>query len=332
MKKYNIALIGAGRIGNIHAQAIASNPNLNLYAVIDGFKDDIEEFANNYGAKVMSDSQCFSDGAIDAVYITSSTDSHAKYIIEASNANKAIFCEKPIALEIDKVAECLKIVKQNNTKLFIAFNRRFDPNFSNLKTAIDDGLVGDVELLNIISKDLAPPPEKYVDSSGGLYKDMMIHDLDMACWLVDEFPTHISAVAKKIVNADNNKYQDIDTAVVNLIFDSNKIVNITNSRRAKFGHDQRIECHGSKAMIKVDNFEEGKLVFLDENGVTSQNPYKEFTQRYWIAYINETEHFVKVLNGEVEPLIDGLTSLKLLKIAEAAKKSEIEGKIVEINY
>ena len=316
-----IALFGAGRIGKVHAVTIATNPQVDLVGVVDVYAPAAKALADKYKAKVLTEEEVLSDETVDAILICTATDTHADLIEKGARAGKAIFCEKPIDLNVERVEECLTVVKEHGAKLFVGFNRRFDRNFGALKETLDAGDVGQLELLTISSRDPAPPPIDYINVSGGLFKDMMIHDLDMACWLVGETPVRISAHGSTLVDDAIGEAGDIDTAVATLEFTNGALAVITNSRRASYGYDQRIEVHGSLGMLQAENVLENTLVKSNAEGVTAQKPMHFFLERYADAYKAELEAFVKSVNEGIEPEPNGYDGKRALVLAEAAQRA-----------
>lgn len=322
----NIALFGAGRIGNVHAATIANHPDCNLAAVVDVYAPAAEKLAETYGSKVSTSEAVFSDSSIDGIIIGSATNTHADLIEAGARAGKAIFCEKPIDLEVNRVNECLKVVDEHNAKLMVGFNRRFDKNFSQLKQRLDAGEVGKAELITIISRDPEPPPVSYIEVSGGLFRDMMIHDLDIACWLMKEDPIAISASGSCLVDDAIGKAGDVDTAIVTLEFAKGELAVITNSRRASYGYDQRVEVHGSQGMIQLKNILESSVVSSTDTGTTEEKPVFFFLERYAEAYASELRSFVAMMQNQQTDVPTGIDGKRALVLADAAVASLKSGK------
>lgn len=316
-----LALFGAGRIGKVHAATIAANPNVNLAAIVDVYTPAAEALAEQYGAKVMTEEDVFSDAGIPAILICSATNTHADLIERGAKSHKAIFCEKPIDLDLQRVRECLQTVEAEGAQLFVGFNRRFDKNFSSLKKLLDEGEIGTPELIQISSRDPEPPPIEYIKVSGGLYRDMMIHDFDIACWLMNDTPVAVSASGSSIIDKAIGEAGDVDTAIVTLEFASGALAVITNSRRASYGYDQRIEVHGSKGMLQAENVLESTVVKSTANGIRTEKPMYFFLERYQEAYAAELNHFIDVLTGEADALVSGKDGERALVLAEAAVRS-----------
>ncbi len=240
-------LLGAGRIGQTHARAIGSLPSARLSAVFDPVEQAAKAIEAQFGARIESVEGIMTDKSIDAVLICTPTDLHADQIEMAARAGKAIFCEKPIDLSAARVKACLDIVAKEKATLMIGFNRRFDPNFAEARRRIDAGAIGAVEMVQITSRDPGPPPVAYIGRSGGLFRDMMIHDFDMARFLLGEEVTEVNAAGSVLVDPEIGKAGDVDSATATLRTASGKIAIISNSRRATYGYDQRIECMGQRA-------------------------------------------------------------------------------------
>lgn len=325
-----VGLLGAGRIGAVHARAIAGHSGSDLVAVSDAFPEAAERLATSYGAKVQSTDDIIADTSIDAVLIATPTDTHADLIESATAAGKAVLCEKPLDLDLIRARTCKANVARNNQPVMMGFNRRFDPSFRALKTALDAGEIGKPELLTITSFDPAPPPVSYVEVSGGLFRDMMIHDFDMASYLMGEAPTAISAAGSSLIDPQIGQAGDVDTAVATLTYEDGRICVIKNSRRAAFGYDQRIELLGSEGMLEAENVLENTVVKSTANGVTSAKPTYFFLERYMPAYEAEWSAFVTGVTAKTDlpvTLEDGLLALTM---AEAATRSALEGVPVKL--
>ena len=314
----NFALFGAGRIGSIHANNVAKHAQAQIVALHDPFQANADRLAAEQGCEQMTPDQIFASDEIHAVLICSATDTHADLIEAAVAAGKHVFCEKPIDLSLQRVRQCLEKVSQSNCKTMVAFNRRFDPNFQILQQQIEAGDIGAVELVSIISKDPAPPPIEYIKVSGGLFRDMTIHDFDMARFLLDEEVMSVNAQASCQVDAEIGEAGDVDTAVITMTTTSGKLAQISNSRRASFGYDQRIEVHGSEGMLIAQNVNESTVVTYNQDGVSSAKPLHFFLERYEAAYRKELDSFIRYLTGEAVKLPGMDDGLQALKLAEAA--------------
>lgn len=327
----NIALFGAGRIGQIHAGNVALHPDCNLKYVIDTNDIVAQQTAQKYGAKVVSTEKALADSSVDAVLICSITETHADLIERSASAGKAIFCEKPVDLSIDRVNACLAVVKAANVPLMMGFNRRFDPNFAHLKTVLDSAELGEVEMLTISSRDPQAPPASYLKSSGGMFRDMTIHDFDVARWLLGEEPISIYASASAMTSASVKEQGDVDTAIITLTCASGKMAVITNSRRATYGYDQRVEVHASGGMLTVNNVPESTLSVATQQGMSSQKPMAFFLERYAAAYRLELDAFIQGLKAGVENYPSGEDGRKALLMADAALESLKTGQPQALN-
>jgi myo-inositol 2-dehydrogenase/D-chiro-inositol 1-dehydrogenase len=323
----SIAVIGAGRIGNIHARNVAAHGGVRLAGVADVDGAAASRLAEACGAPVLSLDQAV---AADAVLIGSPTPTHADYIERAAAAGRAIFCEKPIDLDADRVRGCLDAVKGAGVVLMVGFNRRFDPHFAALKRRLDAGEIGALELLTIISRDPAPPPPTYVASSGGLFRDMMIHDLDMARFLLGEEPVELHAAASCLVDASIAAAGDVDTAVVTLRTASGRLCQISNSRRASYGYDQRIEAHGAKGLLRAGNVAATTVEVATGAGFLSDALLPFFLERYAAAYRAELAAFVASVEEGRAPKPDGEDGLKALLLADAATQSARTGQAMRL--
>jgi myo-inositol 2-dehydrogenase/D-chiro-inositol 1-dehydrogenase len=321
---------GAGRIGAIHAANIAAHPNARLNAIVETDRAAAERLAGRYGAVLRDQAEALADPAIDAVLIASSTDSHADLVEVAARAGKAIFCEKPLDLDRRRAAACAAVAEECGVPLMVAFNRRFDPHFARLEREIRGGRIGQAEILRITSYDPAPPTIEFVRRSGGMFRDMMIHDLDMACWLLDEEPAELFATASVMVDPAIGEAGDVDTAVVTLRMKSGALCQIANSRRAVYGYDQRIEVLGSKGGISAENVVESTVVFSGAEGVVSDKPLPFFLQRYAEAYRRELDHFIAALSSGAAPLVGAKEGIRALALADAAVESARIGQAIKL--
>jgi myo-inositol 2-dehydrogenase / D-chiro-inositol 1-dehydrogenase len=323
----SIAVIGAGRIGNIHARNIAAHAGAHLAGVADVDGSAAERLAAACGAPALSLDAAF---AADAVLIGSPTPTHADYIERAAATGRAIFCEKPIDLSVSRVRTCLDAVRRAGVVLMVGFNRRFDPNFAILKRRLDEGEIGALELLTIISRDPAPPPPAYIATSGGLFRDMMIHDLDMARHLLGEEPIAVHAAASCLVDQSIAAAGDVDTAVVTLRTASGKLCQISNSRRATYGYDQRIEAHGAKGLLRAGNVTATTVELANVAGFQTDPALPFFLERYAAAYQAELDAFVAAVNAGQGSKPDGEDGLKALLLADAATQSASSGQAVNV--
>lgn len=329
--KVRFALIGAGRIGKVHAQAVAANSQATLVAVADEFEDAAKDLIKKFGGAFKSIESIASAEDVDAVLICTPTNTHADLIEKFARAGKAIFCEKPIDLSVDRVTACLKVVEETDAKLMVGFNRRFDPHFAALKETITSGKIGKIEMINIISRDPGAPPAEYIKVSGGIFKDMTIHDFDMARFLLDEEILSVIASASVLVDPVIGELGDFDSVNVILTTASGKQCAISNSRRATYGYDQRIEVHGSLGMVSAENQRAVSIEVATADGYTKPPLFDFFMTRYIAAYAAEIAVFIEALTNGLPALPDGQDGQAALKIAEAALKSVKEQRAVNIS-
>ncbi|MGC9334260.1 MAG: inositol 2-dehydrogenase [Anaerolineae bacterium] len=332
--KTNVGLIGAGRIGRVHAENLVYRiPEAELAAVSDVFVQAAETLAGELGVPaVYSDHRhILEDKAIDAVLICSSTDTHAPFIEQAALAGKQIFCEKPIALDLDKIDRALAAVEEAGVKLMVGFNRRFDPNFRRVREVVTAGEVGDPHLLRITSRDPAPPPIEYVKISGGIFLDMTIHDFDMARFLIGSDVEQVYAAGNVLVDPQIGEAGDIDTALVTLHFANGVLGAIDNSRQAAYGYDQRVEVFGSGGVVSADNAYPNTVQIGDARRIQRDLPLNFFMDRYTEAYVNEMRAFVDAIVHDTPPPATGLDGRIAVVMGYAARKSYLEGRPVKLS-
>jgi myo-inositol 2-dehydrogenase / D-chiro-inositol 1-dehydrogenase len=324
----SIAVLGAGRIGKVHAGAIAATPGAGLVSIADADASSAQALAQAHGARVATIEEIAADASVDAVAICTPTDTHADLIELFATAGKPIFCEKPIDLSIERVRSCLQVVEASGTPLMIGFNRRFDPHFVALKRAIDEGRIGAVEQVVLTSRDPGLPHLDYLPRSGGLFRDMTIHDFDMARFLLGEEIDSVFATTSVLVDPRVGELGDVDTASVILTTASGRQAVITNSRRATYGYDQRIEVHGSAGMVSAQNQHEASVTVANGDGYLRPPLQNFFMTRYAAAYRAEIAAFIAALErgGPISP--SGEDGLKALALAEAASLSAREGRAV----
>jgi len=325
---HKIALIGAGRIGRIHAANVAAHPGLTLSRVVDPVAEHAAAVAREVGGEVGDLETVLNDASVAGVIVASSTDTHLDYSLRAHAAGKAVFCEKPIDMDLARARAAAGDLK--DARLFLGFNRRFDPSFRALKAELDAGRVGRLESLQITSNDPAPPPVSYVKVSGGLFKDMAIHDFDMARWLLGEEPSEVFAWGSCLVDPAIGEAGDVDTARTMLKTASGKLCVIANSRRSGFGYDQRIEAYGSDGMVRADNATESTIQVWTEGGAQADRFQNFFLDRYAQAYRAEMAHFADLLDGKVQPEIGYADGVAALALAEAAAHSMKTGRPVSL--
>lgn len=323
-------LVGAGRIGRIHGSNVAARPDAKLVAIADADAAAASALAARTGARAVSVEEAIGGAEIDAVLICAPTDMHADLIEQAARAGKAVFCEKPVDLRSERIKTCLAVVEQAGTPLMIGFNRRFDPNFAALKARLQAGLAGEIEIVTIISRDPSPPPVSYIARSGGLFRDMMIHDFDMARFLLGEEPVAVMAVGSSVVDPSIGEAGDVDTAAVILETRSGKIAQISNSRRATYGYDQRVEVHGSKGMLRAGNIHETTVDFASAAGFSADPVQNFFLERYAAAYRLELDAFIAAVTRKSTPTPGGHDGLRAQMLSDAATLSAQERRRVDI--
>lgn len=324
-----ICLFGAGRIGRLHAANIARHARACLEYVVDVQANAADTLARCNGAVVTDTATALADPCLGAVVIASTTETHAALIESSAIAGKAIFCEKPLDLDIGRVLQCLRVVEQNDVPLGVGFNRRYDPTFLSLKRRIDEGMIGRLETLSITSRDPSPPPAGYIKGSGGMFRDMTIHDFDMARWLLGEEVVEVFASGSCLCDEAIGNAGDIDTATVVLKTASGRLVQICNSRRAVYGYDQRIEAFGSGGMLQAGNETPTRVAIATEKGITSDPPERFFLERYAQAYQAELNDFVESVLAGRQPGVSGRDGLAALVLAEAAQQSLATGQTVD---
>jgi myo-inositol 2-dehydrogenase/D-chiro-inositol 1-dehydrogenase len=324
-------VLGAGRIGKVHAATIGRSDRAEVAYVADAMPEAAQALSKSSGAKIASVDDIIAAKDVDAVLIATPTGTHADLIEKAAKAGKAILCEKPVSLSVERIEQLLPTVDKAGVPLMIGFNRRFDPNFAALEKRLRAGEVGEVELVTIISRDPAPPPVSYIAGSGGLFRDMMIHDFDMARFLVGEEFVTVSALGHALVDPGIGAAGDVDTAAVQMQSASGRIAVITNSRRATYGYDQRMEVHGSKGMLRAGNVSMTTVERADGSGFAGDVIQNFFIDRYVAAYANEVNAFIDAIEkgASVRPNVhDGLQAQKL---ADAATESWKSGQPVTVS-
>jgi myo-inositol 2-dehydrogenase/D-chiro-inositol 1-dehydrogenase len=333
-KQLNIGIIGAGRIGRVHAGNLAYHiPEANVVAIADIFVEAAEKCAADFGipSAFQNHRAIMENDQIEAVVICSSTDTHAQFIEEAAAAGKHIFCEKPIDFDLKRIDQALEAVDKASVKLQIGFNRRFDPNFRRAREAVAGGQIGIPHILRITSRDPAPPPLSYIRVSGGIFLDMTINDFDMARYLIGSEVEEVYAVGSVLVDPAIGEAGDVDTAVITLRFANGAIGTIDNSRQAVYGYDQRVEVFGSQGMIRAENETADRTLLSDREGVHAALPLYFFVERYTEAYIAEMEAFVEAVQQDTPPPVSGRDGRAPVVIAYAAARSLREGRPVRLD-
>ena len=324
---FAVALFGAGRIGALHGRNAAAHPDLSLKYVVDPLGSAGERLALELGAAPASTAEVLADPEVAGVIVASATDTHLELCLRAAGAGKAIFCEKPIDLDLARARAAAPAL--GHARLLIGFNRRFDPQFQALKSRLDAGAIGVLESLNIVSHDPAPPSIAYFESSGGLFRDMTIHDFDTARWLLGEAPVEVFATASCLIDPAIAAAGDMDTAKVLLRTSSGRLCLISNSRRSGYGYDQRIEAFCSRGMARAGNVTRSALSTWNEAGVLSDGLQNFFLDRYADAYRLEMDHFAQVIAGAA-PRVSLADALTALALADAAETSARTGAAVRV--
>ena len=333
----NIGIIGAGRIGQVHAKSILTGvPDAKIKAIADPFMTpQVEAWAKSVGINnvYLDHNKIIEDPEIDAVLICSSTDTHSPISLQAIKAGKHVFCEKPIDHDLEKIKEVVKALEGTKVKYQVGFNRRFDHNFRSLRDVVAGGKIGDIHIIRVTSRDPAPPPIAYVKVSGGLFIDMMIHDFDMVRYLSGCEVDEVYATGAVLVDPAIGEAGDIDTAIVTLKLKNGALAVIENSRKAVYGYDQRAEVFGSKGAVKNGNDSASTAILSNENGITSEKPLYFFLERYMAAYQSEIRSFVDAIvndkptevnvNDGLQPILIGLAALRSLNENRPVKVSEV---------
>ncbi|MCE2759765.1 MAG: inositol 2-dehydrogenase [Acetobacteraceae bacterium] len=324
------AQFGAGRIGAIHAGNLAASGHARLKHVVDVNGEAAAALATRHGARVSDTASALADPEVGAVIVASSTDTHADLVIAAARQRKAIFCEKPIDLALPRVDACLAEVVKAGVPMLVGFNRRFDPSFAELHRRIAAGAIGTVEQVIITSRDPAPPPISYVKVSGGLFRDMTIHDFDMARWMLGEEPNEVFAYGANLVDQAIGAAGDIDSAMVLLRTPSGRMAHINNCRRANYGYDQRVEVFGSAGRLLAGNRTPTTVELADGQAVASDKPLHFFLERYADAYRIELAAFIDAVLNKTPMPVGAEDGRRALVLAEAANASLATGKPVRL--
>ena len=317
-----VCQFGAGRIGAIHAASVAASSRGRLRYVVDPDPEAAARLAERHGATPLTDpGTALADPEVDAVVIASSTNTHVELILASARAGKAIFCEKPIDLDLGRADACVAELEHLQVPLMMGFNRRFDPSFSALREAVQAGAIGRVEGVAITSRDSRPPALEYVRVSGGLFRDMAIHDFDMARWILGAEPVEVFAVGSCLVEASIGDAGDVDTAMVVMRTGDGTLCHINNSRRAAYGYDQRIEVFGSEGMLQAGNPAPTTVSRWTSQHVATDPPGSHSLERYAQAYRAEIEHFLESL-ASGQPFLTGpRDGRQALALADAATES-----------
>lgn len=328
MSQIETALIGAGRMGSIHGVNAAARADMRVKYVIDPRPEAAGALAARLGAEIAALDQALADPVIGAVLVCSSTDQHLAHAGAALSAGKAVFCEKPVDLDLEKVRAAGADFRDR--PFVLAFNRRFDPDLRALKRKLDEGVVGRLESLHVTNHDPAPPPPGFIPTSGGLFRDFTIHDLDLTRWLLDEPIIEVFAAASCLVDPEIGRQGDVDTARVVLKSESGRLAVISNTRRSGYGYDQRVEAFGANGMARVGNIAHDTVTVLTEGGSHGAPILPGFLQRYAASYRAEMDHFADVAHGRAAPLAGYEDGLQAQILADACDHSARTGQAVRL--
>jgi len=331
----NIALLGAGRIGKMHAEIITAHPEANLQYVYDVNKEFGSQVAKKHNAELVnSPEEAINNDTINAILIASATPTHTQFITMGAKAGKAVFCEKPIDLDINKVNECMEAINGIDIPLQIGFNRRFDNSHAKVQQARVNKEIGELEMLIISSRDPEPPGLDYLNAAGGFFRDTTIHDFDLSRFILTDDPiVEVSAFGDNLFDPNAKKAQDFDTAMFVLKSKAGVMIHINNSRRAVYGYDQRVEAFGSKGMIISNNQTQSSVERYSNTSSSSKEPVLHFfIERYVQAYRDQFNHFVECIINNKKPSVTFKDGRNALIIANAAYESNRQKKVIEINY
>ncbi len=331
MKRIKFAILGMGRIGKVHADTIQANSNAELAAIHDPINNEINRLQKRYSCQQMSLDDITNNDQIKGILICTPTDTHVDLIKRFLYTKKAVFCEKPLDLNLRKVKKLVQLVSESKSQVMLGFNRRFDPHFAKLKAHLTKKEIGVIEQITITSRDPNPPTIEYIKQSGGIFKDMAIHDLDMAVFLADEKIHSITALGSNFVSKKIEQAGDYDTATILMRTISGKQISIINSRRATYGYDQRVEVHGSMGSLKVNNPTLSEIELAKEAGTTKDRLHHFFMTRYIDAYKNQIDYFVDCIKKRSMPKPDSYDGYYALYLAENALKSAKTGRTVYLS-
>ena len=329
MKKITVGVVGAGRIGKIHADNLLAMPGVRLKSVADPYLVP-DDWSSRGIAPTLDPEDIFNDSEIEAVLICSPTPTHAEFTEIAAKAGKHVFCEKPIALDPDRIRKTLGVVEKAGIKLQVGFNRRFDPTFARVRQAVVDGEIGEVHLVKVVARDPSPPPPEYVADSGGMFLDMTIHDFDMVRFLSGSEVEEVQAFGAVLIDRAIGEAGDVDTAVVTLKMSNGALAVIENSRRAVFGYDQRLEVFGSEGGIEAANESPCQVRLRTAAGIRAENPLYFFLERYQRSFVVELEEFVASIREDREPAVGGRDGLMSVLVGLAAAQSLAENRPVKV--
>ncbi len=330
----NFALFGAGRIGKMHARNLASHPKAKLRWVYDINPEASQAVGQETEAQIAQDVETIlSDAQVNAVLIATSTDTHADLIVQSAKAGKAILCEKPIDLSIERVDWCRDQLQSYSVPIQIGFNRRFDPSHRKVAQAAQSGEIGELEQVIISSRDPSPPPKEYYLVAGGMLRDMTIHDFDLARFVLNEEVTKVTALAGTLFDPVAQEIDELDSAMILMQTARGKLCHINNSRHATYGYDQRLEAHGSQGMIRSENQQATTVERFNANETYRRDPLPEFfIERYTQAYLDQIDSFIEAVESGNPPSVTYEDGRRALILANAAYQSLESGKTITVSY
>lgn len=329
-----VSIIGSGRMGYIYAQNVARCPDAELVSIINPNFASADKLSAEFGGIAMANiKEALEDPNVDAVIITTPTSSHLELIEFAARAGKAILCEKPLDLSINRVDACDAVLVETGVPFMLAFNRRFDPGVAAFRNAVKDGEVGKLQILMSTSRDPGPPPASYVKTSGGYFVDSTIHDIDLACWISQEQPVEVFAIGSCMVDPAIGAEGDVDTSMTVLKMPSGCLVHVNNSRKSVYGFDQRLEAFGSGGMVQTTNRNEDNLLRTTPDGVGLQAPLMHFfLERYAASFVNVVAEFVSALSEQRPPSVTQVDGRRALAVSLACERSRHEGRAIKPDY
>ncbi len=332
MKRITVGVVGAGRIGKLHINNMKNMPHVRLKAISDIYAENLKDWFLTSGAEKLTKDyrELVHDPEIDAVFICTSTDTHVEIILEAANAGKHIFCEKPISFSEEETLKAYEAVQKAGVKFQVGFNRRYDRNFHKVKRMVEEKAIGDLHVLKITSRDPNPPSLDYVAKSGGIFMDMTIHDFDMARYISGSEVEEVYAQGATLIHPEFAELGDVDTAIITLKFANGAMGVIDNSCQAVYGYDQRLEAFGSKGSARVNNETESRVELVSKRGVMGDNPLYFFLERYNDAFIREVEEFLDAIMNNQEIRTTFKDGIMAQRIAMAAEESLISGRPAKV--
>jgi len=329
MKTVTVGVLGAGRIGRLHTENLFRMPGVRVKSIADPYAD-FSTWPPEHVKTGMAPDLVLDDPEIEVVLICSPTPTHADFTEVAATAGKHIFCEKPVDLEPDRIRRTLEVVDAAGVKLQVGFNRRFDPSFSRVRQAVTDGAVGDVQIIKITSRDPEAPPVEYVESSGGIFLDMTIHDFDMVRYLSGKEVEEVHAMGAVLIDPAIGQAGDVDTAVTTLKMADGSLAVIENSRQAVYGYDQRVEVFGSKGSAEAGNETANRVSLSTSDGIHADNPLYFFLERYQASFVAELEAFFTCIRDDLDPPVGGRDGLMSVLVGLAAARSLAENRPVKV--